>query len=75
MTTLNTIGTQFGFEPEYLASSFRMRLGRRELVICRDFRRRFYAVHPLLDCSAGTEPGHLELVLGRKWLIILGKAR
>jgi hypothetical protein len=41
-------------------SSFMMRMGRRELSVGRDFRQRYSA---------------LELVLLRKWLIVLSRAR
>jgi hypothetical protein len=69
----NSFGTRFGLE--YAPMSFLMRLGRREVFVCRDFRKRYYRVNPLLDCSSGIEPGHLELLLLRKWLVILSKAR
>jgi hypothetical protein len=73
MANFNTIGNRFGME--YAPTSFLMRLGRREIFVCRDFRKRYYSVNPLLDCSTGIEPGHVEFVLLRRWLIILSKAR
>lgn len=69
----NSFGTRFGLE--YAPTSFLMRLGKREVFVCRDFRKRYYRVNPLIDCSTGIEPGHLELLLLRKWLVILSKAR
>lgn len=63
------------FGLEYAPTSFLMRFGRREMFVCRDFRKRYYKVNPLLDCSTGIEPGHLELLLLRKWVVILSKAR
>lgn len=69
----NSFGTRFGME--YAPTSFLMRLGKREVFVCRDFRKRYYRVNPLIDCSTGIEPGHLELLLLRKWLVILSKAR
>jgi hypothetical protein len=60
---------------ECAPTSFLLRLGRREIFACRDFRKRYYRVNPVLDCSTGTEPGHLEFLLLRRWLIILSKAR
>lgn len=54
--------------------SFSLRLGRREIFVTRDFRRRFYWVNPLLDCSAGLEKGHVELLVFRRWLVVLSKA-
>ena len=74
MAHLNqAFGRRFGLE--YAPTSFLMRLGRREVFVCRDFRKRYYRVNPVIDCSTGIEPGHLELLLLRRWLIILSKAR
>lgn len=56
-------------------SNFRFRLGHREVTICRDFRKRFYSVNPLLDCGAGIERGYLEILVLRRWLFVLAKAR
>lgn len=60
---------------EYAPASVLIRLGRREISVGRDFRKRYYAVNPVLDCSTGCERGYIEIVLLRKWLIILSKAR
>lgn len=73
MALSNTAGSRFGME--YAPASFLMRLGRREVFVCRDMRKRFYRINPILDCSTGIEPGHLELVVFRKWLVILSRAR
>lgn len=67
------VGSRFGVE--YAPTSFLMRVGRREIFVCRDFRKRYYHVNPILDCSAGVEPGHLELLVLRRWLVILSRAR
>lgn len=69
----NSFGNQFGLE--YAPTSFLIRFGRREIFVCRDFRKRYYTVNPILDCSTGVEPGHLELLVLRKWLVILSRAR
>lgn len=63
------------FALEYTPTSFSLRLGRREIFVCRDFRRRYYQVNPIVDCSAGVQPGHLEVLLFRRWLVILSRAR
>ncbi len=63
------------FGIEYAPTSFLVRLGRRELFISRDFRKRFYKVNRFIECYAGVQPGHLEIILLKKWLIILSKAR
>lgn len=51
-------------------SSFLIQLGRREIFICRDCRKRHYKVHPIIEFSTGIEAGHLEVLLFRKWQII-----
>ncbi|MBV8622302.1 MAG: hypothetical protein JO174_02320 [Herbaspirillum sp.] len=56
-------------------SSLSIRLGRREIFICRDTYVRRYRVNPVIECSAGIEPGHLEVLLLRRWLVVLSKAR
>lgn len=63
------------FGVEYAPMSFLLRLGRREIFVCRDFRKRYYRVNPILDCSTGVEAGHVELLLLKKWLVILSRAR
>ena len=69
MTTLNS---SFGLE--FAPTPFLMRNGRRELLVTRDFRKRFYAVNPIIECDTGVEPGHLEVLVFRRWLLILSKA-
>jgi hypothetical protein len=74
MANLNhSFSARFGLE--YAPTSFLLRFGRREIFVCRDFRKRYYSVNPLVDCSTGVEPGHLELLVFRKWLVILSKGR
>ncbi len=73
MTTLNSgFGSRFGLE--YAPTSFLVRMGKREMLVCRDFRKRFYAVNPIIECDTGIEPGHVEVLLMRRWLLILSKA-
>ena len=69
MTTLNS---SFGLE--YAPVPFMLRIGQRELLITRDFRKRFYAVNPVIECDTGVEAGHVEILLFRRWLLILSKA-
>ena len=74
MTTLNsTFGSRFGLE--YAPTSFLLRMGRREVLVTRDFRKRFYAVNPIIECDTGIEAGHVEVLLMRRWLLILSKAK
>lgn len=73
MTTLNSsMDSRFGLQ--YAPTSFLVRMGKREMLVCRDFRKRFYAVNPLIECDTGIEPGHVEVLLMRRWLLILSKA-
>ncbi|HJV01319.1 hypothetical protein H3H36_13375 [Duganella sp. FT3S] len=73
MTTLNsTFGSRFGLQ--YAPMSFLLRMGKREMLVCRDFRKRYYAVNPVIELDTGVEAGHLEVLLLRRWLLILSKA-
>ena len=36
---------------------------------------RYYAVNPVLECDTGVQAGHLEILVLRRWLLILSKAR
>ena len=73
MTTVNSsFGSRFGLE--YMPTSFLVRMGKRELLVCRDFRKRYYAVNPIIECDTGVQAGHLEILLMRRWLLILSKA-
>ncbi|EJL81176.1 hypothetical protein PMI16_04782 [Herbaspirillum sp. CF444] len=75
MTHLDlTSGARFGLESS-TPSSFSLRFGRREMFVCRDSYVRRYRVNPVIECSAGIEPGHLEVLLFRRWLVVLSKAR
>ncbi len=74
MTNLEqTFDTRFSVQ--FSPSTFLMRLGRREMFVCKDFRSRHYQVSPLFECSTGVQAGHLEILLFRKWLVILSKSR
>jgi hypothetical protein len=56
-------------------SSLAIRFGRREIFACRDTYVRRYRVNPVIECSAGLQPGHVEILLFRRWLLVLSKAR
>ena len=74
MTTLNSsFGSRFGLE--YAPTSFLLRMGRREVLVTRDFRKRYYPVNPLIECDTGIEAGHVEVLLMRRWLLILSKSK
>jgi hypothetical protein len=63
------------FTQQYVPSSLCLQFGQREVAIRRDLRTRYYNVNPLIDCSVGLDAGHLEILLFRRWLITLSKAR
>ncbi len=60
---------------EKTPSSFSVRFGRREIFVCRDTYIRRYRVNKIAEFNAGIQPGHLEIVLFRRWLVVLSKAR
>ena len=63
------------FQAQNLVSNaFLMRIGCREISVCPDFRKRFYPTNPFIECRAGVNPGHLEVLLLRSWLIVFSKA-
>lgn len=70
---MSTLNSSFGLE--YAPTPFLLRIGRREVLVTRDFRKRFYAVNPIIECDTGVEPGHVEVLLFRRWLLILSKAQ
>jgi hypothetical protein len=73
MRDLNiAIGPRHGMA--HTPTSFSLRLGNREMHVSRDFRNRYYKVNPIIDCSTGLQRGHVELLVMRKWLVILSKA-
>ena len=73
MTTVHSsFGSRFGME--YMPTSFLVRMGKREMLVCRDFRKRFYAINPIIECDTGVQPGHIEILLFSRWLLILSKA-
>lgn len=51
-----------------------IQLGTRALSIGRDCRRRFYQTAPVIDCRPGLDKGHLEMLLFRRWVVVLSKA-
>ena len=74
---MTNLPVAFSSTLQYLPTptSFLLRFGRRELFVCRDFRNRYYNVNPVMDVSPGIQAGHLEILLFRKWLVILSKSR
>lgn len=71
MTSSLSLGSHFG----YFATTIQLRVGRREISIGRDCRTRYYQANPFIECHPGIAPGHLHILLLRRWLIVLSKAR
>ncbi len=69
------------FQPQYGSRvdadpvCLRIRLGRREIVIRRNFHRRGWDTPRLLSCRAGPDAGRVELSLCSRWLLILSGTR
>ncbi|MDB5777455.1 MAG: hypothetical protein JWP38_3588 [Herbaspirillum sp.] len=53
---------------------FSIRFGSRQLSFCYDTYVRRYSVKPILECTAGAQPGHLQILMFRRWLLVLSKA-
>jgi hypothetical protein len=70
-----TSSLPLAFNPGYVATTIQLRVGRREISIGRDCRTRYYQANPIIECSPGIAPGHLQVLLLRRWLIVLSKAR
>lgn len=66
-------GTPLGLS--HIPASHLLRWGTRQIIVCRDFRPRFYRVRPMIDCRPGVESGHLEILFFRKWLVVLSGVR
>jgi hypothetical protein len=58
-----------------LPKTVTLRFGTRELAIGRDVRPRYYEINPVIFFRPGFDKGHLEVLLFRRWLLVLSKAR
>ncbi|MEB0164553.1 hypothetical protein QN360_16790 [Glaciimonas sp. CA11.2] len=67
-----TSGSRFGVEST--PYSILLRLGKRELFICRDYYKRLYRSNLIMECTAGVQPGHLQILLFRRWLLIMSRS-
>jgi hypothetical protein len=59
---------------EPIPFGFSLRFGSRQLSFSYDPYVRRYDVRPLLECTAGARPGHLDILFLRRWLLVLSKA-
>ena len=73
MTHSNAVVTQ----PDVVNGGFTvgLRIGDREISICRDYRKRYYTPNPIIEWRTGHASGYLELLFLRIWLIRLCAAR
>ncbi|PRC95038.1 hypothetical protein [Solimicrobium silvestre] len=77
MAYLNTtyqLQSSFNSASSTINSSFLLRFGPREVSVCKDFRKRFYPTNPVIECRAGVNAGHVEVLLLRRWLVVFSKA-
>ncbi len=74
MTTLNN--TIHGSEifTYRNAGTFVLQIGRRALSVGRDFRKRYYETNPVIGMYPGIDKGHLEVLLFRRWVLVLARA-
>jgi hypothetical protein len=63
MTYLTT--TQLSTTHLAVNSAFQLRFGTREIRLRKDFKKRFYHTNPIIECHAGANAGHLEILLFR----------
>ena len=66
---MTTLHSSFGLHST--PTPFLARFGRREIRVTRDFRKRFYAVNPVIECDTGIEPGHFTDHKGFRRLVWL----
>lgn len=59
---------------EPIPFGFSLRFGSRQLSFSYDPYVRRYDVRPLVECTAGARPGHLDILFLRRWLLVLSKA-
>ncbi|HWZ48014.1 MAG TPA: hypothetical protein VNX00_07335 [Herbaspirillum sp.] len=59
---------------EPIPFGFSVRFGRRQLSFSYDPYVRRYDVRPFVECTVGTRPGHLDILILRRWLLVLSKA-
>jgi hypothetical protein len=59
---------------EPIPFGFSVRFGSRQLSFSYDPYVRRYDVRPFVECTAGARPGHLDILILRRWLLVLSKA-
>lgn len=51
-----------------------LRFGSRAIVASKDTHVRNYAVNPVIEFNAGVKRGHVEIILLRRWRVLLQSA-
>lgn len=62
-------------QTQAMTAPCQLRFGERAISIHKDFRKRFYQTNPIIECHAGSNAGHLEILLFRHWLVVFSRAR
>lgn len=57
-----------------MQSGMTLRIGSRAIIASKDPYVRNYPVNPVVTFLAGDLPGHLEIVILRRWRILLSRA-
>lgn len=73
--SMNLASGAYHYDHASTHNSFLLRFGQREIAVCQDFRKRFYTTNPIIECRAGVNAGHVEILLLRRWLVIFSKAQ
>ena len=73
--SMSIASSAFGFNQAPISNAFLVRIGQREVSVGRDFRKRFYPTNPIIECRAGINAGHVEVLLLRSWLVVFSKAQ
>lgn len=68
------VNSTFQTQPT-MSNAMLVRIGQREISVSRDFRKRFYQTNPLIECRAGVNAGHVEVLFMRSWLVVFSKAQ
>jgi hypothetical protein len=71
---MTSLAIQNAIQNLTISNVLQLRFGKREISIHKDGRKRLYRTHPIVECRAGPNAGHLEILLLRNWLIVFSKA-
>jgi hypothetical protein len=60
--------------PQAIPGMLAIQVGNRALSVGRDFRQRYHRTNPLLGLYPGLNKGYLEVLLFRRWVVVLSQA-